>query len=289
MAESTPKATWLGRKTYRKKYDYDSEDYCSDEDDTGQEDKINYGNESDKTKVKIVPEIKKPAKANNGSLHFQYGHYLSISVSVVIISFFTYFWLKSDTPQVNNSVTIQFLKQKYGNQEKDFWISFEVLIQESLRLKQPKCLILLHHESISDRMELMLGNMARYAVCQLRSCTSVPILLKGSDFSTNKSSDDYGKIIVKYEKKLKENGVMVVKNIENIFGKSALVFQSFCDEYQPVVETAVFLLTVNINKSPQNKAKYLETILKQKWNYLSDDLFYPLLTRISNFIFTVTL
>lgn len=186
-----------------------------------------------------------------------------------------------------HQIGITDLKNKYGAQEEDFWISFQVLLKDSIKYNQPKSLMLLYNDDTLSTIESLLIDLSHYAVCKLTNCSSIPIILEPNEFEESHIDYDYGNIIEWNKQKLEESGVMIVKNLERIPGKSALAFHSFCDEYQPVVPKAVFVFTLKVDQHSKVKTEYVEYILRKKWSNLSDDLFYPLLARITNFIFIV--
>lgn len=186
-----------------------------------------------------------------------------------------------------NDINIKDLAQKYSQQEEDFWISFQILVEDTIKYSQPKCLVLLYNDDTRHTIELLLNDLTNYAVCKITSCTSTPIVFEAHEFGEKGVHYDYGKIISQNKAKLIESGVMIVKNLEKVSANSAMAFQSLCDEYQPVVSNVLILLTLKMNQQHEDKYKYVENVLRNIWNDLNDDLFYPLLTRIANFIFVV--
>lgn len=145
----------------------------------------------------------------------------------------------------------------------------------------------MYNESTTATLEPLIGDLSKYAACEITSCTSVPVFIEAYQFQRKNAPNDYGEIITRNKNDLTERGVMVVKNMETISGQSAMAFQSLCDEYQPFVPRALILFTLKIDQNPKDKSKYVEHILREKWSDLNDDLFFPLLTRLSNFIFIV--
>lgn len=211
-------------------------------------------------------------------------HYIYyLTGAVLLTALFTLFQQKEI--EINTKINVAELQQKYGPQEEDFWLSFQVLINETIQQNQPKSLLLLYREDSS--VESFLSDISSYAVCQISECSSIPVILEGNDFQKKEASYDYGNIITQNKKQLEKSGVMVVKNTERISGKMAQAFHSLCDEFQPVVPKALFLFSVKIDKHPSDKTKHAEKLLRTKWNDLNDDLFYPLFTRISTLIFVL--
>lgn len=126
------------------------------------------------------------------------------------------------------------------------------------------------------------------AVCRISSCSEDPLEIKPSDISTSDILEDYGRIISKYKDTLEKSGVMIIRNLEKIPGTAAQAFHSLCDEYNPVVNKALFLFTIEVPEIPKQASHYTRKYLGNKWTELDETKFAPLFTRISSgFIMSV--
>lgn len=219
---------------------------------------------------------------------FNYKYWFWILMPFIVFILAIFYWEQMKSNRKDNHRMILDLQEKYASQEEDFWISIQVLIEDSKRYNQPKCLMLLYNNETANTIERLLSELSNYALCEITTCSSNSIILEPHEFKGKDITFDYGNIISDNKAKLVQSGVMIIKNLEMISGKSAMAFQSLCDEYQPVVSRALFVFTLETGQyNFEDKSKYVEYMLKKKWNDLSDDLFYPLLTRITNFIFVV--
>lgn len=283
IAHSTPKIVPLQKRrgiretktSLIKDLNSDNEnEFNSDNDLSGSEPESNTEDSSKCIRNEIVENDKQDQSSKKTKL---------LVICFIISLIIAIFKLNEPRTQVN----IEDLTKKYGLQEEDFWMSFQILISDSIKYNQPKCLVLMYNESTAATLELLLSDLSKYATCKLTSCTSNPIIIEAHELQRKNAPNDYGEIIRKNKNDLIESGVMVVKNVETVSSQSAMAFQSLCDEYQPVVSKAIILFTLKIDEHPQDKNMYVEYILREKWSDLTEDSFFPLLARISNFIFLV--
>lgn len=200
---------------------------------------------------------------------------LILAISIPFLSFFN-----SSYPKVS-------LDKYFEAQEEDFYLSFRVMVEDCIKYNQPKTFMLLYSDDTVTTLNSMLTKLTDSAVCELTGCSSDHLVLEGNSFVNHDISYDYGNIITENADKLIEKGVMVIKNLEKIPGRLAMVFHSLCDQYQPVVPKSLFIFTIKMESYPKDKTEYVEKLLRNKWMDLSDDIFYPLFTRITNMIFIV--
>ncbi|KAJ8932778.1 hypothetical protein NQ314_014482 [Rhamnusium bicolor] len=212
-----------------------------------------------------------------------------VSIITMIVVFISLIFLYSYGDGVNmKEPSLEKLSQEFPSQVEDFWMYVEVGIQEITKFHQPKTFLLLYNDESQKTVNKILDKISQFAVCKLTNCLSIPVVLEGNDLNTSDILEDYGRIISRNKEKLKKSGVMIVKNLEKIRGISAQAFHSFCDEYNPVVEKALFIFTMKVDEFHENNVKFVENYLHRLWkDDIKDDKFYPLFTRISNNVLPV--
>ncbi|XP_074028512.1 torsin interacting protein [Leptinotarsa decemlineata] len=179
------------------------------------------------------------------------------------------------------------LEKEFPNQMDGFWLSIEVVISEVKRNNRPKSVIFLYQDDTKHSLDRIVKGISSVAVCEITSCSSKPIIIEKGQLNTTDILEDYGEIIAENKEQLRENGVMIVKNLETVPGASAQAFHSLCDEVNPVIEKALFLFTMKVDKFYSNNIKAIENQLRTMWKDLKDDKFYPLFTRISDCVLPV--
>ncbi|KAG5886073.1 Lamina-associated polypeptide 1C [Gonioctena quinquepunctata] len=195
-----------------------------------------------------------------------------------------------DEGEVNSKkYIIEDLEKEFPTQVNDFWISIKVAISEINRAHRPKSIILVYQSDATDTLNRIISGITLIALCELTSCSLKPLIIAGEDLNTTDILEDYGKIIARNKEQLQERGVMVINNMEKIPGVSAQAFHSLCDEFNPVIEKALFLFTMKVDAFQKNIVKLIENQLRSSWSDLDDDRFYPLFTRISDVVLPVTI
>ncbi|KAK4881959.1 hypothetical protein RN001_005278 [Aquatica leii] len=175
-----------------------------------------------------------------------------------------------------NSTTLIEVQTKFPSQSKDTWDAISSGINEVKLFNKPSI--------------YFLQTVSRYASGILNDdYNTQPIVLTSNHLNTIKARSDYGYIINKYKPELEEKSVMVVKNLDKIPGEIAQAFHSMCDEISPLVPKAMFIFTIQIKNFTSEKSDFelIEDILRRSWQDLDDDIFYPLVTRISSMVLRI--
>uniref|UniRef100_V5GZZ8 Torsin-1A-interacting protein n=1 Tax=Anoplophora glabripennis TaxID=217634 RepID=V5GZZ8_ANOGL len=212
--------------------------------------------------------------------------FILITIVIILLGVFLYI-IPEEQNRVSASPSIEILSQEFPSQEEDFWIYIKEGIQDIKKFHKPRTFLLLYNNEGQETLIKILTRIIKYATCSLTNCTASPVILKASDLNDPNILEDYGNIITRNKVKLEESGVMIVKNLEKVPGVSAQAFHSFCDEFNPVVNKALFIFTMKVDKFHDNDYKYVEKYLYDHWKDIDEDNFYPLFTRIVNVILRI--
>ncbi|CAG9760560.1 unnamed protein product [Ceutorhynchus assimilis] len=194
-----------------------------------------------------------------------------------------------------NNLTEDFERvwKQFNKQDEDFWRSIRVGVEEILELEQPRVIVFLYKNDSMAITKNIIAKVSKAAVCYLSDCSQEPIDIEGSVLNTTELQDDFGSIVTNYREQLKKSGVFIIQNLQLVPGKSAQALHLFCDEYNPVVERALFLFTVKVDEFIElpdiyTAISFLEDLLLKVWNDLGvHDKFHPLFTRISGTVLSV--
>ncbi|KAJ8932640.1 hypothetical protein NQ318_015990 [Aromia moschata] len=212
-----------------------------------------------------------------------------MAIVLIIVAVFLcllYSYEGKNTVKVSPTAALGKLSEQFPTQVEDFWLSLGLNIDEILKFNQPKTFLFLYSEESEKTTNRIINEVSKIAVCSLTNCSAAPVIFEGNDLNSLEILDDYGKIISDVKRKLEESGVMVIKNLEIVSGKSAPAFHSFCDEYNPLVNKALLIFTMKI-KDNNSDIKFVEKYLRNQWRDVKDDHFYALFTRISSNILPI--
>lgn len=210
-----------------------------------------------------------------------------------ILLCYTYWITPNPSPNDKHKVlyqTFRRIEKNFNKQDVDFWRSIRVNIEEITALKKPSTIIFLYENNAKSTMKEILNEVANAALCELTECKNEPILIPGSSLNSSNFIDNYGILISTYRGPLTKNGVLIVENLERVPGKAAQAFHNFCDDYDPVVDKALILFTLKVDKLPSNEypPSYLRKVLSKVWSDIKmEDKFNPLFSRISGTVLLV--
>lgn len=192
---------------------------------------------------------------------------------------------------IKHRVNIEDLQTAFPRQLQITWDALESGIEDITKENKPSVFLILHNDSTKKVTDNLLAEVARYASCRLNNdCSTVPIHFTNDDLNTVKARTDYGYVIDRYKLELEKKSIMIVKDLNKIPGQVAQAFHSLCDEFTPLVPRTLYLFTINIENVKYNYSSDLELvekILKNNWSDLDDDIFYPLITRITSIILRI--
>ncbi|CAG9817133.1 unnamed protein product [Phaedon cochleariae] len=272
--------------------DYSSDhSYSEDEIHESNSIDVNYENNSHPhSKVDRLNDLtpgRNGARNNKSFLGFDFKSGTAIIILPILICLMVSLYMVDEAPSVDSDITIHKLSHQFPSQMEDFWLNIDVAVSEIKRWHKPKSVILLYQDDGYKTVESIVEKISKYAVCQITNCSSKPVNIDGISLGKKDILADYGRVIAYNKEQLETSGVMIVKNLERVPGRSAQAFHSLCDEHNPVVENALFLFTMKVKSVQENSMSSIENNLRHLWNDLDDDKFYPLFTRISSTVFPV--
>ncbi|KAF5285402.1 hypothetical protein FQA39_LY16656 [Lamprigera yunnana] len=236
-----------------------------------------------KTPVDLISESR---KSNQSSLE-KIQLWLGI-ISFVVAAFMIMKLTTSDT-KVNSCSFVE-IQQNFSTQTPYTWEALESGIKDIKQFNKPSVFIFLYDEDASKAVDLLIQSLSRYASCVLNEDENIkPIMLTSTNLNTIQARSDYGLIIEKYKPELEKRSIMIVKNLDNVSGEVAQAFHTICDEFTPLVNKALIIFTIQTGNLTSSKTEYqiVEDILKKSWKDLDDDIFYPLITRITSMILKI--
>ncbi|XP_044271949.1 uncharacterized protein LOC123015929 isoform X2 [Tribolium madens] len=258
--------------------------------DTGSEDT---GEEFEESHVynRKTPELinrqppKLKASVNNPNNQWPSPIYIALilisSLSLVVLP------LMISTSETEAS-SFHLIQENFPTQKDDLWLSFETGVDDVITRNRPSTFVFLYQEEAEDTLMKLLQDLTKYAVCNIRDCSKKPIILSDTELNSPQVIRNYGSLIEKYRDKLSENGVMIIRNLENVRGVSAQAFHTFCDEFTPLVEKSVFIFTMKVKELPgPNSMKFVEEYFRKKWTDIKIDTFNALITRITSMVVEV--
>ncbi|XP_045475034.1 uncharacterized protein LOC123680950 [Harmonia axyridis] len=216
-----------------------------------------------------------------------------IMILIIIISLiiYDYVYNQSNRKPIENQETIKkqeislkTIKKNFPSQEDKLWKSIHSGINQTIVNETPTSYIFLFESEAEETMKKLLSEISKYAVCKLVNCESSAIDFKKEITSNFSNINDYGEVISSFKGKLENNGLMIVGNLDEIPEKFALAFHNFCDEVTPLVKKSAFFFTMKVTKlddPDRNHLRYIEGVLKEKWQNLETDKFVPIFTRIT--------
>lgn len=218
---------------------------------------------------------------------------LILVASLIGILIYNYWSTPNPTPNAIHKElyqTFREIEKHFDKQDADFWRSIRVNIEEITALKKPSTIIFLYENNAKSTIKAILNEVANAALCDLTECQNEPVLIQGSSLNSSNFIDNYGILISTFREPLTKNGVLIVENLEQVPGKAAQAFHNFCDDYDPVVDKALILFTLKVEKLPINEhpPSYLRRLLSKVWSDIKmEDKFNPLFSRISGTILLV--
>lgn len=192
------------------------------------------------------------------------------------------------TNLTEETLNIESVRENFPTQNEDLWLAFESGVQDVNLRNRPSTFIFLYQEEAEQTMKNLLDQLSKFAVCNISDCSRKPIILTDSELNSAEVVRNYGTLIEKYRDKLRQNGVMIIKNLENVCGISAQVFHTFCDEFTPLVEKSLFIFTMKVkNLHGSKNMKFVDEFFRKKWTDIKIDTFNALITRITSMVVEV--
>lgn len=264
-----------GRATYRNYIDQHEISRSEDEDSEGTPDST--VNDSSKSKFSGVFNMILP-------------YLFIIMISIICYDVYNRSPIENQKTIEKQEISLKTIKKNFPSQEDKLWKSIYSGINQTIVNKTPTSYIFLFESEAEETMKKLLSEISKYAVCKLVNCESSAIDFKKEITSNFSNINDYGEVISSFKGKLENNGLMIVGNLDEIPEKFALAFHNFCDEVTPLVKKSAFFFTMKVTKlddPDRNHLRYIEGVLKEKWQNLETDKFVPIFTRITGLLLKV--
>lgn len=184
----------------------------------------------------------------------------------------------------DSSITIEMIQKDFPSQPRETLETIETVINDVLKIEpiHPAVFLILFDEKTENNK--FMTAIAKYASHKL-NVKHNHIVLDETEYTKQNVIKDYGYLIAKYKPDLDERKVMVIKNLHKMPGKTAQALHSFCDEITPLVDRAVYILTLKVDSFSGNEMHTAEKQLYQNWNDLENDILAPLVTRVTSTVF----
>lgn len=183
--------------------------------------------------------------------------------------------------------TIKKLQNDFPSQENILWTSLfqKIKYVNESRPTRPAVMILIYNNS-KEVAECIAWNIGRAASYFLNTPDMIQLI---GDSDMNETDNE---LVSQYKEPLKKNGVMIVYRLDEIPGLVAQSFHTFCDTYNPLVERAVLLFTLDNSRlrnaeniKPTRKAM---EVLKLLWKgTLVDSKLNSLITRLTDSVLEI--
>ncbi|XP_065086760.1 uncharacterized protein TORIP [Ochlerotatus camptorhynchus] len=113
-----------------------------------------------------------------------------------------------------------------------------------------------------------------------------------NDFKSAAITQDYGVVLERHREELKSQGVLVVRDLDQVPPNAAQIFFTICDSYEPLVRKAAIFFTIDIsqqlNQSQRSPTSIAEGILKDLWRTeLHSNVLDPLVVRLTENVFKI--
>ncbi|XP_058121629.1 uncharacterized protein LOC131294187 [Anopheles ziemanni] len=188
------------------------------------------------------------------------------------------------------------LEKSYTNVKNTLWDALNVSFSRANNQKErrePGTFLFLHDGSIEmvDRFIETISKITAHCFGGTK-----PILLDRKYFQRADIQRDFGEFIPLQKAALQEQGIMVVRNLENIPPMAVQAFHSICDPEEPLVDRAVIYFTMDTSKvggqmthdSGRSATAEAEMLLYQMWkNVLKPEVLGPLVTRLTENVYRI--
>jgi len=175
-------------------------------------------------------------------------------------------------------------KDNFSSESEDVHITLDSGLNEVISFNKPSVFLYMYKNKPDEEVGELLRHIASFASCKLANNQTTFIELTKFELKNLKVIKNYGALIDHFKPRLEKSKVMLVQNLEEVPGVVAQVFHSFCDEFNPVVNGAVFLFSLKVDDFKEKDFETAEVELRKRWSDLDDDIFHPLLSRITNMI-----
>ncbi|CAH0556021.1 unnamed protein product [Brassicogethes aeneus] len=223
----------------------------------------------------------KPSDDNNNQFSCIYVLIIPLMLIVIGIAAFGY---DQSTLHIKLYTNEDF-EHDFKNQNKELWYNIEGAVNDIEKLNRISVFMFLYTDHNSKEvLDKIVDKITNYYNCKFKYCSLDRVDIEGQKLAEHFFTEDYGRILTTYKEEMEKKGVFIVRNLEDVPTESAQAFHSICDQYEPLVENSFIILTMKVERLPNEPVSFCEEKLRKQWSTLEDDKFYPLYTRISNVI-----
>nr|XP_029732409.1 uncharacterized protein LOC109406026 isoform X8 [Aedes albopictus] len=278
----------------------------TDEDEDIEHDKNEFTErEADSSKItgspqlKVSPQVKKDVTHKNSNLWVYFG----IPLVIVIVSIGIVIWCgfpfglqpKENSLKQTGSSCENFLqlRSKYPEMDDGLWSTLIVGVKRSLNQDpgEPATFIFLYNSSSVG--EMLLDDVTRIAIDCFGSKGAM--WRTSNDFKSTEIAEDYGNVLDRHREELKSQGILVVRDLDQVPPTAAKIFFTICDTYEPLVHKAMIFFTIDISRQPEqvveqdrSATSIAEDILKGLWRKeLQPNTLNPLVVRLTENVFRI--
>ncbi|XP_053674348.1 uncharacterized protein LOC128724650 [Anopheles nili] len=205
---------------------------------------------------------------------------------------------KSTVPTISKSSasceSFLSLGKDYKNVDDNLWYTLDVCLHRSTDAHKPEPgTVLFLHNRPTAMVDEFITRITNITACNFGGTR--PIILNGKYFHRADIQQDYGVFVQQQKTTLLEQGVMVVRNLEDIPAKAAQAFHTICDTEEPLVEKAIIYLSLDTSKTvsrmdfgERSATAEAEHLLQEMWkNDLRPEFLNPLIVRLTENVYRI--
>ncbi|XP_043527742.1 uncharacterized protein LOC122538064 isoform X3 [Frieseomelitta varia] len=181
--------------------------------------------------------------------------------------------------EINNVLdkSIQLIQTQFHNQKSNIWNDISAGIYDVVLFPtKPSIIILFGNETETlNCLAKLLGQLSGKILG-----SNDYLILTPKDFP-----NDIGQVIYRLKKPITQKKVIIIQDLLNVNTEALKAFHNFCDREKPLVENAVYIITVVVDgyKPSQRELEFIEKqIFKRLSNYMDKDILDPLITRLTD-------
>lgn len=181
------------------------------------------------------------------------------------------------------------LNSKYPNTDDMLWTTLIVGVERAVNNPgEPATFIFLYNSSTVGQS--LLNDVIRITI----ECfgNGDAIWRTSSDFKSAEIARNYEAVLERHRAELRSQGILVVRDLDQVPPIAAQIFFTICDPYEPLVRKAAIFFTIDIsqrsNQSQRSPTSIAESILKELWrDELHANVLDPLLVRLTENVFRI--
>ncbi|XP_058462780.1 uncharacterized protein LOC131437443 [Malaya genurostris] len=216
-----------------------------------------------------------------------------IGIVVCIFAILLRFYTQKPIESAKQCTPLLQLASKYPTIDQLTWKILNVSVNRAIYHDpgEPATFIFLYNSSVNG--EALLEDVT--GITSKCFGDRKPIHLESKYFRKTEIIQNPNIFFEQYQTRLKEEGILVVRDLDQIPGSAAQVFFTICDSVESLINKAVIFFTINIShqptsviKSKRNPTQIAEDILKQIWSTdLNSNELNPLVVRLTENVFKI--